>query len=114
MAPNNTAQLDAIKRKPLAMRGEAVRKPLAEDMKRPIGQAIDRAIVLARLTKQDVAFRMGYDDQSALSRWIAGVETPQFARLFAVKELRGPLVIALAELSDTVDVQTTIVIRRTA
>jgi hypothetical protein len=114
MSQHNTAQLDGIKRKSIAMTSEALRKPLADDLKRAIGQAIERAIVLAGLTKQEVAFAMGYEDQSALSRWISGAETPQFARLFIVVKLRGPLVIALAELSGDVDVQTTIVIRRTA
>jgi hypothetical protein len=114
MAVNITAQLDGIKRKSLVMRGESLRKPLADDLKRPIGQAIERALVLADITKQDAAFRMGYEDQSALSRWIAGAETAQFARLFSIPELRGPLVIALAELSETVSVETTITIRRRA
>lgn len=117
MAQNDTAVLDGIKRKSVAMSlrsGERDRKPLADDLKQPIGQAIERGIVLAGLTKQDVAFRMGYQDQSALARWISGVETPQFARLFMVQELRGPLVLALAELAGTVDVETTIRIRRTA
>jgi hypothetical protein len=114
MASNPNPLLDGITRKPLAMRGESLRNSLADDLKRPIGLAIDRAIVLAGLTKQDVAFRMGYADQSALARWIAGVETPQFAKLFIVVELRAPLVIALAELSDDVQIVTTISIRRTA
>jgi hypothetical protein len=82
-------------RKMLAARGEGDRKPLAE----AIGQAIERGIVLAKLTKQDVAFRMGYRDQSALARWISGVETPQFAKLWTIEELRQPLCIALAELA---------------
>ena len=112
MGANDTARLDGIPRKSLVMGSEGLRKPLAEDLKRVIGQAIDRAIVLAGLTKQDVAFRMGYADQSALARWIAGVETPQFAKLFVLVELRGPLVIALAELADDAQVITEIRIRR--
>lgn len=114
---NVTAQLDGLKRKSLAIRelpSETDRKPLADDLKRAIGQAIERAILIAGLTKQDVAFRMGYQDQSALARWISGTETPQFAKLFIIVELRGPMVIALAELSQTVEVETTIRIRRSA
>lgn len=122
MARHLTAQLDAIKRKPLAMRGEGLarrgegdRKPLADpDLPRLIGRAIERALKLANLEKKDAAWRMGYEDQSALSRWIAGVETPQFAKLFGILELRGPLVVALAELAEDVDVTTTISVRRRA
>jgi hypothetical protein len=112
MAAHDTARLDGIKRKAVAMTGEGLRKPLAEDLRQPMGAAIERAIDLARLTKQDVAFQMGYADASALARWIAGVETPQFAKLFSVPGLRGPLVVALAELSGCVEIETTIRIRK--
>ena len=112
MASHDTDQLDRVPRKTLAMTSEALRKPLAEDLKRTIGQAIEHAIVLAKLTKQDVAHRMGYEDQSALSRWISGAETPQFAKLFGVRELRAPLVIALAALAEDACVETSITIRR--
>jgi len=111
MAVHDTSRLDAVPRKTLAMRGEGLRKPLADGV---MGRAIDRAIVLSGLTKQDAAYRMGYQDQSALARWISGVETPQFARLFAVQELRAPLVQALAELASDVEVTTTITVRRRA
>jgi len=53
-------------------------------------------------------------DIAQLSRWEAGKERPQLDVLFAVVELRGPLVIELARLSDAVDVFTTIMIRRLA
>lgn len=96
-------------RKMLAAQGESHRKPLADE----IGGAIERAIVLAKLTKQDVAYRMGYTDQSALSRWISGAETPQFAKLWAITELQEPLVIALAELAAMV-IETTVRTRRRA
>jgi hypothetical protein len=120
MAQDDTARLDAIKRKPAAMRidyldleGEGHRKRLAdEDLRRLIGRAIERAIDLAKLEKKAVAHAMGYADGSALARWISGVETPQFAKLFGVVALRRALVIALAEIADGVDVQTTITIRR--
>jgi predicted transcriptional regulator len=116
MAANLTAGLDGIPRKTLAMGGESLRKPLAEDLKRAIGAAIARALVLADMTKQDAAHRMGYEDQSALSRWISGAETPQFARLFEVAELRTPLVVALAEIvnSDEIEISTHITVRRRA
>lgn len=95
-----------------AVSGDPDRKPLAEDLKRALGRAIERGILLAGLTKQSVSFDMGYEDASTLSRWIAGTETPQFARLFMVARLRAPLVVALAELSGDAVVTTSISIRR--
>lgn len=96
------------------MRGESVRKPLAEDAL-TIGRVIERALALAGISKQDAAFRMGYgSNQAPLSRWIAGVETPQFAKLFAVPELRAPIVLAFAEVVDAIDITTNVTIRRRA
>lgn len=114
MRTHDTAQLDQVPRKMAAMTSEALRKPLAEDLKRAIGRAIERAIVGADLTKQEVSFAMGYEDQSALSRWISGAENPQFAKLFMVVKLRAPLVVALAALAEDASVVTTITIRRRA
>jgi ribosome-binding protein aMBF1 (putative translation factor) len=115
------AQLDGIPRKSLTMRGESVSRrgegdpqPLVEDLKRAIGRAIEEAIKAAKLEKKDVAERMGYSDQSVVGRWIAGVETPQFAKLFLIEELRLPLVVALAALSKDAEIVTTISFRRSA
>jgi transcriptional regulator with XRE-family HTH domain len=82
----------------LAMRGESLRKPLADpEIARVLGQAIERAVTRAGLTKQEAAYRMGYEDQSALSRWIAGGESPQVARLWALGEaFQRALVLELA------------------
>ena len=114
MRSNDIAVLESVQRKQIAMNGDALRKLLADDLKRAIGKAIERGIVLAQMTRQEVAFEMGYEDASALSRWIAGAETPQFARLFMVMKLRAPLVVALAELSEDAVVTTSISIRRSA
>lgn len=114
MSSNPLPLLGEAPRKSVAKPSEGHRKPVAEDLKRAIGFAIARALELANLTKQEAAFQMGYEDQSALSRWISGVETAQFAKLFGIARLRGPLVIALAELSEDVVVETTISIRRSA
>ncbi len=95
-------------------RGETDRKPLAEQAWREqIGRAIDRALTLARLTKQEASYAMGYADQSALSRWIAATERPLFDKLFAVEPLRASLVVALSELAgEAVEISTTVTIRR--
>lgn len=119
MAENLTARLDSIPRKSLAMRHEdphTLRKKFADDeWKLVIGGAIERALELAGMQKGQAAFEMGYgENQAPLSRWIAGTESPQFARLWSVPALRGPIVLALAELSETVSVETTITVRRRA
>jgi hypothetical protein len=95
-----------------AGQGETDRKRLAEDFKQLIGRAIERGIVLAGMTKQEVSYAMGYPDASALSRWIAGTETPQFARLFIVEALQAPLCVALSEIAKDAVVTTHISIRR--
>lgn len=97
--PTVAEKLNAVPRKMLAKNLDPVRKPLAEDWNRLVGQAIERAILLARLTKQEVAHEMGYSDQSTLSRWISGAETAQLPKLFAIDALREPLAVALAELA---------------
>jgi hypothetical protein len=103
-------------RKKSAVVGEGDRKRLAEvDFRRAVGGAIERAILLSGLTKQEVAGRMGYEDQSALSRWISGVENPHFAKLFSIPELRAPLVLTLAGLATPdIEIETTLRLRRTA
>jgi hypothetical protein len=101
--------------KMLAARDEGDRKPLAErDWRRLVGQTIERALTLAHLTKQEVSYAMGYSDQSAVSRWIAGVERPLFDKLFAVDRFYDAWVIAAAEANPRADVQTVVTIRRTA
>lgn len=106
--------LGATPRTVVAKQGETKCTSGAEDCKRLIGRAIGRALLLAGMEVKAAAFAMGYSDHSALSRWISGVETPQFARLWTVEGLRGPLVIALAELAKDLDVQTVITLRRRA
>jgi transcriptional regulator with XRE-family HTH domain len=53
-------------------------------------------------------------DVAQVSRWESGTERPQFDVLWSVEALRGPLVIALASLSDQIDVVTEIRVRRPA
>jgi hypothetical protein len=89
------------------------RKRLAEDWKPLIGQAIERALVLANLSKQEASYAMGYSDQSALSRWLAGTERPQLDKLFAIDGLRQWIPVALAEVAGA-EIQTTVIVRRIA
>jgi hypothetical protein len=103
-------------RKMLTMQGEALRKPLAEGaFKAAIGRAIERALKASDITKQAAAYDMGYgDNQSPVTRWISGAETPQFAKLWTLGDrFRQELVIALADECEMgVTLETTIRISR--
>lgn len=80
--------------------------------KREIGRSIEVALDRARLTKQEAAFAMGYADSGVMGRWIAGTETPQFAKLWTLgSRFQKELVIALAELAAQEDAD--VVIRTT-
>ena len=81
------------------------------DFREEIGRCIDRARILSGLTLKEFADKVRRDI-GQVGRWMSGKERAQLDAIFAVPALRGPLVIALAELSGTVDVQTTIVVRR--
>lgn len=99
-------------RKPLAMgfaapagEGETDRKVLADpDLRREFGAVLSRAFALADWTLKDVAFRLGYADQSAVSRWVSGVEAAPIAKLWGLSDLRGPLVMAMSEQASDVRV----------
>lgn len=104
-------------RKPLGMRADSLRKPLADpELARVIGAAIDRALSHAQVTKQEASYQMGYSDQSAISRWIAGVETPQFAKLWTLgRNFQRGLVIALAEAAESdVEIRTVVTLSHRA
>lgn len=71
------------------------RKKLAGE---DIGRIVLRVIALSRLTQQLFSDRLGYPDQSAVSRWVAGVENAQaFGRIWSVEDFRPFLLVALAE-----------------
>lgn len=69
------------------MRGEGVRRnPADADDRRQLGEEIDEALKLAKVTRKVAAGRMGYGDTTTLDRWCAGrsAETPNFAKLRAI------------------------------
>jgi transcriptional regulator with XRE-family HTH domain len=105
----SASALNSITHKMLAAGEVSGAKPLRKPLAVDLGSAIERAIELAKMTKQEVAYRMGYgSNQASLSRWISGAEMPQLAKLWAIEELQGPLVIALAEaVNDSAVVVTT-------
>lgn len=108
MSAQSAERLAAVHPKMLAAQTDPHRKPLAEDLKVAVGKAIERALMLAHLEKQEVAYRMGYADQTALARWMSGVERPHFDKLLAIEELRWPLIQMLAALDEKIQLETTI------
>jgi ribosome-binding protein aMBF1 (putative translation factor) len=109
-------RLNAAPRKMTSLRGEAERKKVSPETVRQIGQAIDAALKRAGLTQKEAAYLMGYENQSLLARWISGVETPQFARLWTLGEsFQQALVIELASACQVgVKVRTTIELEQSA
>lgn len=103
-------------RKPLAMRGESLSKSFADpDDMRAAGRLIERALEILGSTKQQAAGAMGYEDPSALSRWIQGTENPRLAVLLKLSGFRAAFIIALAEGRDSgVEVRTLITVARIA
>lgn len=89
-------------------------KPFAEEWKGLLCGAVERALDLAKMTKQDVSHAMEYPDQSAISKWISGVEPIQWHKLMAVDQLRPWIPVALAELASDVHVQIVLNVRRRA
>lgn len=77
------------------------------DFRAEIGRAIQRACSLVGWSQKEAAGHIGRDT-AQLARWIAGTERPQFDALFAVEELRWPLIQALAQLDGSAEVVTTI------
>lgn len=103
MAAHSPAPTGDRPRKMLAMRGEGLLKKVEDvELARVFGRVIGRAFEIAGLTQQEIAFRLGYTNQSAVSRWVAGTETPQMAKLLTVDGFEDALIIALTERSKTV------------
>lgn len=64
-----------------------------------VGRAIERAIAMVGWSKKEAAAKVGVDE-AEFGKWLSGGRRPQFDRLFAVAELRKPLVLCLAALAN--------------
>lgn len=103
-------RLDGLHPQMLRAEGESDPQALG---KRLIGRALERALERASITKQAAAFDMGYSDSGVIGRWIAGTETPQFAKLWGLGEkFQRELVIALAEEAKGIDIVTELRVAR--
>lgn len=92
-----------------AMAKADLRKAETEGWRARIGSALRRALSLNGWSLKEFAGAVDRDPRQC-ARWLDGSERPQLDVVFAVEELRQPLVIALAELAGT-DVVTTITVR---
>lgn len=72
-----------------------------------IGAAIQRAVAIVGWTNKEAAAKVGADD-AEFGKWLSGGRRPQFDKLFALDELRWPLIQCLAQLDDKTELVTTI------
>jgi DNA-binding transcriptional regulator YiaG len=87
-----------------------LRKAEVDDWRAAIGRAIERTRTLSQMSLKEFADAVQRDERQ-VARWITGAERPQFDAIFGVEGLRAPLVIALAEMSQDVEVITEIRVR---
>lgn len=64
-----------------------------------IGAAIQRAVALVGWSNKEAAAKVGVDD-AEFGKWLSGGRRPQMDRLFALDELRWPLIQTLAQLDE--------------
>lgn len=109
---NATAALDGLKLKSVAATLRDDRKKLAPaDWKALQGHIFERVLELARMTKQEAAYAMGYPDASQISRWASASERVQWDRVAEVDQLRRWIPVAWGEATDA-DVHVTVTVRR--
>jgi hypothetical protein len=77
------------------------------DWPRAVGGAISRAIALVGWSDKEAAGHVGVDP-AEFGKWMSGARHPQLDRLFAVEQLRQPLVVCLASLAAGARISTTI------
>lgn len=97
----------------LRVKAKDDRKPLA-DLRPAIGLLVERALILAGVSKQDAAYQMHYADQGTVSRWCSGLERPAFDKLFTIDGFEIAWVLAIAERNRQIVVETIVTIRRSA
>lgn len=68
------------------------------DFRQVIGEALARAISLVGWTLKEAGAALDKDPRQ-VARWLNGQERAQFDAIFAVEELRQPMLIALSEIA---------------
>jgi len=82
------------------------------DWLQAIGRAISHAVSAVGWSHKEAASHIAVDD-AEFGKWLSGHRRPQLDKLFAVPELRQPLVLAMAELADGVVIETVVRVTRT-
>ena len=72
-----------------------------------IGGAIQRAVAIVGWSNKEAATKAGVDD-AEFGKWLSGGRRPQLDRLFALAELRWPLIQCLAALDEDNEIVTEI------
>lgn len=79
-----------------------------------IGAAIQAAVHDARWSNKEAAGHLAVDD-AEFGKWLNGTRRPHFDKIFALRQLRVPLIVALARLdTDRVETTTVITVKRVA
>lgn len=78
-----------------------------------LGRRVARVLELSALSLKEFSALLGRNERQ-IGRWLDGSDRPQLELIYAVPALNSFLVIALAEGVATVDVTTTITVRRIA
>lgn len=80
------------------------------DRKRLVGLDVEQALILLGISKQEVAGRLGYSEQSVISRWCTGLERPHFDKLFQLPGFDEAWITVRARRNPKVTVSTVITI----
>jgi len=78
------------------------------------GTAIEDVQCLFRLTLKEFARELGNKDERQVQRWIEGKARPQIETVLAVPRFEPAMLIALAQRTSGMSVDTVIHVRRTA
>jgi len=113
MPDSRPARLPLVAQSRPVMAKAALRLPQSDAYRALVGACIDRAAKSLGWSLKELAGHLDRGERQ-VAAWIAGREHPQLDVLFSVESLRGPLVIALAGLSEQIEIRTTITVRRTA
>lgn len=121
MPPIVDSRLDGVQRKMLSVTSESIRTKFSVEPGSRAGRVIERALELSGVSRQELAYALGYANQSAVSRWISGLENPSLEKLMsdaAPVAFRQGLAIAIGEVQQGISVQVVmtadLVTRRTA
>jgi hypothetical protein len=120
VATPSTLRPRVLPEKATGMAHAVLRKTESEDSWLEIGECVDFARRANGWTIDELAGHMpppkGSErrDPGQVQRWIQGKERPLIDVVFAVKRMRGPLVIALGRLADCCEEETTLRFRRQA